>query len=251
MPAPLVPGALWFEMVPALERLPDGPLSQDDLLTEDFKLASEGRLSVYWIPFERLNPEATLVICGLTPGYGQLLEAFTAARDSIAEGQDLDHTIAHVERTGSFAGTMRTNLVQMLDELGLPQAMNIGSTLELFGEANELVHTTSALRYPVFVAGKNYSGGSPEVNRSALLSSYVHELLGPELAAVPGALIIPLGKATEACMRMLVAAGDLDEERCLLGFPHPSGGNGHRIRQFRENEEVLRTGIAEWKASYA
>jgi hypothetical protein len=50
---------------------------------------------------------------------------------------------------------------------------------------------------------------------------------------------------------MLVAAGDLDEERCLLGFPHPSGGNGHRIRQFRENEAVLRTGIAEWKASYA
>lgn len=252
MPDPLlVPGALWSEMVPALERLPAGPLSREDLLTEEFRLAGEGRLSVYWIPFERLNANARVLICGLTPGYGQMAEAFTAAREAVVAGKDVAETMDHVDRCASFAGTMRVNLVRMLDQLGLAHALDIPSTATFFESADELVHTTSALRYPVFVAGANYGGGNPEVRRSPLLCSYVSGTLRPELAAVPDALVIPLGKAAERCVRMVADAGELEVERCLFGFPHPSGGNGHRVRQFRENEPLLRTEIAEWRASYA
>lgn len=250
MPDPLlVPGALWDEMVPRVERLPRGQLGRQDLLAEDFRLAEDGSLSVFWIPFERLNRHARVVICGLTPGYGQMLEAFTAARDALAAGMDLAPTMNHIGRSASFAGTMRINLVRMLDHLGLAKALDIASAGTLFEDADELVHTTSALRYPVFVGGANY-GGNPQVRRTPLLRSYVIGTLGPELAAVSDALIIPLGKAAEGCIRLLTEAGDLDEERCLRGFPHPSGGNGHRVRQFQTNELTLRARVAEWRSSY-
>lgn len=226
-------------------------MGRQHLLTEDFKLAEERRLSVYWIPFERLNAQARIVICGLTPGYGQMLQAFTAAREALNAGLGLEETLAHVDRTGSFAGRMRNNLVAMLDELGMAAALDIPSTAALFADANHNLHTTSALRYPVFVDGKNYGGANPQVPQSALLRSYVTGTLGPELAAVPDALIIPLGKATESCVQMLVSAGQLDEERCLLGFPHPSGGNGHRVRQFRENNARLRQELDDWVDRYS
>ncbi len=247
----LVPGALWHDMLPALQqRLPPGPTDRENLLTEDFKLADEGRLSVYWIPFERLNVHARVVICGLTPGYGQMLEAFTAAREALSAGLGLDEILAHVDRKGSYAGTMRNNMVRMLDELGMAAALDIPSTSELFAEADQYVHTTSALRYPVFVEGRNYGGANPEVRQSALLRTYVTGTLGPELAVVPDALIIPLGKAAESCVQMLVSAEQLDVARCLLGFPHPSGGNGHRVRQFRENQARLRQELDNWADRY-
>ena len=31
----------------------------------------------------------------------------------------------------------------------------------------------------------------------------------------------------------------IKEEQCLLGFPHPSGANGHRKKQFEENKMKL------------
>lgn len=247
----LVPGALWYKMAPALQRLPPGPIGREHLLTQDFRLAGEDRLSVYWIPFERLNAKARVVICGLTPGYGQMLQAFTAAREALAAGYGLEATLAHVDRRGSFAGTMRRNLVNMLDELGMAAALGIPSTTALFAEADELVHTTSALRYPVFVDGKNYGGANPEVRQSAILRKYVTEMLGPELAAVPDALIIPLGKAASGCLRMLVLAERVDRTRCLLGFPHPSGGNGHRVRQFRETGVQLRRELDSWAKTHS
>ena len=166
-----------------------------DLLTADFQLAREGRLDVYWIPFERLNPTAKVVIVGLTPGYSQMETAFTAARDALRAGSSTAETLAYIDRSASFAGAMRTNMVKMLDTIGLADALGINSTFELFGSRDELVHTTSALRYPVFVNRRN-TGSNPAVPRSPLLRSYVRDLLAPEVTAVPDALVIPLGKAT-------------------------------------------------------
>ena len=38
----------------------------------------------------------------------------------------------------------------------------------------------------------------------------------------------------------------IKNEQCLLGFPHPSGANGHRKKQFNENKEKLSTVIEEY-----
>lgn len=52
-------------------------------------------------------------------------------------------------------------------------------------------------------------------------------------------LIIPLGKAVEEVLEFMIGEGIIKKEHCLLGFPHPSGANGHRKKQFDENKEIL------------
>ena len=119
----------------------------------------------------------------------------------------------------------------------------------LFDSYFPLLHTTSAIRYPVFVHGDrydNYTGHVPVLLRHPVLHDMVFDVLSPELAEVPGALIIPLGKAVEDCLSALIAAGTLSRERCLLGFPHPSGQNGHRKRQLELNLDMLKTKTATW-----
>lgn len=53
------------------------------------------------------------------------------------------------------------------------------------------------------------------------------------------ALIISLGKTVEEVLEFMISEGFIKKEQCLLGFPHPSGANGHRKKQFDENKEIL------------
>jgi hypothetical protein len=78
------PVPMWERMLPHLMRLPRGRLRSADALTDEFALASDGRVSVYWVPFERLNATARVAIVGLTPGHAQMEIAFSAARDALA-----------------------------------------------------------------------------------------------------------------------------------------------------------------------
>jgi len=248
----LCPGSQWAEMVGLLRALPDGELGRERLITKEFLLEEEGRLQVYWIPFERLNRAARIAIIGLTPGWYQMQKAFTAARDAFRGGMtDELLVLEYIGRQAGFAGSMRANMVNMLDVVGLPAALGVQTSAELFQQRDDLIHGTSALRYPVFFDGKNYGGANPRVARSAMLTRFVRERLTAELAAIPDALVLPLGRAVESCLRMLIATGQLDEVRCLFGFPHPSGANGHRAADFRRNEVKLRAAIARWSTEVA
>jgi hypothetical protein len=178
-------------------------------------------------------------------------KVFTAARDALHAGMaDELQVLDYIERQAGFAGSMRMNMVAMLDAIGLPATLGIQTSAHLFQQRDDLIHGTSALRYPVFIAGENY-GGNPHVDRSTMLTRFVHQLLAAELAAIPDALVLPLGKAVEGCLRMLIANNQLEEVRCLFGFPHPSGANGHRAVQFRRNEATLGTEIARWADEFS
>ena len=50
-------------------------------------------------------------------------------------------------------------------------------------------------------------------------------------------LIVPLGKAVEEVLEIMIGEGLIKREQCLLGFPHPSGANGHRKKQFEINKD--------------
>jgi hypothetical protein len=157
--------------------------------------------------------------------------------------------LAQVGQSAAFAGSMRTNMIRMLDSAGLADALGIGSSAELFGQHRDLVDATSALRYPVFVDDRNYGGTHPAVHRSELLRSYGLDLFASELLAVPDALIVPLGRAVEQCVRLLVSIGVVEEWRCLFGFPHPSGANAQRVRQFDANKTRMKNEIVAWSAT--
>ncbi|AUJ62602.1 hypothetical protein [Bacillus velezensis] len=47
----------------------------------------------------------------------------------------------------------------------------------------------------------------------------------------------------KAACRMLKKNGRMGHAVILEGFPHPSGANGHRFKQFHENQQLLREQI--------
>lgn len=134
---------------------------------------------------------------------------------------------------------MRTHLIQMLDELGLPSFLDFPDAAALFGEERQLLHTVSFIKYPVFANGKNYTGYHPPIQKSPFLMNYARKTLETDILPLERPLIIPLGKAVEDVLRIFIGAGKVEESQCLLGFPHPSGANGHRHRQLRERKEAL------------
>jgi uracil-DNA glycosylase len=225
-------------------RLPkDIPLSLQDLPAE-LELFSDGRISIYYAPVGFVNPRAKVAIVGLTPGWQQARFAYQAAIDAIRNGTSPVEAHRMRKPWVAFAGSMRRNLIRMLDELRLHEHLDIRSTADLFGTS--ALHATSALRFPVFCRGRNYSGSSPKPTKHPELLEMIDRILAPELATVSRALIIPLGLAVSECLSRLCNHGQLQEARCLFGFPHPSGANGHRTRQFEAAKRELRKTLRLW-----
>ncbi|SBO43399.1 uracil-DNA glycosylase family protein [Cyanobium sp. NIES-981] len=212
-------------------------------------LFDDGVISVMYAPFDHINPDARIMILGITPGLQQTRIAFETAILMRGENQQLIGM--EVKRRAAFAGAMRANLISMLDELRVAPLLGIESTADLFSSRIDLLHSTSALRYPVFKRGVNYSGHSPKLTQHPFLVAMLDQLLAPELAAVPKALIVPLGKAVESALRYLVSQGQLSRERCLYGFPHPSGANAHRRCTFESQKDKLSAAAMAWLGSCA
>ncbi|MGE7185511.1 uracil-DNA glycosylase family protein [Peribacillus sp. NPDC006672] len=209
--------------------------SEQFLLERDEKK----KLEIYYAPFEYVNERAKVVIVGITPGLHQMKKSYSTVIN--LEYIHSDEEILHeVKKNSSFEGSMRKNLIQMLDELELHIYLGISSTLDLFNEASHIVHTTSVLTYPVFYNGKNYNGTTPNILKTEFLKKNIMEGFATEIGAIDRPLIIPLGVNVSKVLNYLAGQDYLDSNNILLGFPHPSGGNGHRHKQFAENKEQMR-----------
>lgn len=221
-------------------------LEEETLKNEDFLLDRDEKkqLEIYYAPFDYINPDAKVVIAGITPGLYQMRQSFEAIRD-MKDATD-EEALRAVKQRGSFSGPIRKNLVTMLDDLELHHHLGIESSLDLFGSANHLVQNTAVLPYPVFYKGKNYNGSSPDMIRTELFRPYVEGIFAEEMAHLQSALILPMGVNVRRAVELLVERGLLDQERVVSGFPHPSGGNGHRHRIFAENRDTMKRHIAEY-----
>lgn len=123
-------------------------------------LQGPGGLETYYAPFDHIDRNAKVVICGITPGKKQALIALDEARRVLDAGARIEQALECAKQTASFAGAMRTNLCSMLDHIGLSGKLNMARSADMFGASSSVVHYTSALRYPVYKKGKNYSGDS-------------------------------------------------------------------------------------------
>lgn len=209
---------------------------KEDILTNKFLLYKENNLEIYYAPHnEIVNKFARIFIVGITPGWTQTKIAYTIANKYLQEGASDEEVKQAAKRSARFAGSMRTNLVLMLDELKLNEKLNIKSCACLFNESDNLLHTTSLIPYPVFCNKKNYTGSNPKISKSEVLYKYVKTYFYKEVSEVNHALIIPLGKSTSEILELMIEDGIIKKEQCLLGFPHPSGANGHRKIEFRNN----------------
>jgi hypothetical protein len=226
-----------------LARLP-AITSEADVLCPEFLLAEVGPLTVRYCPFDHVNLRAKVVVIGITPGLHQMFVSCCAAQQALADGLDGDDVLQRASRAGSFAGSMRKNLVVMLDGLGVQDALGIGSTSELFGSRSELLQSTSALIYPLFFKRRNYRG-SPNPVTFPLLRAFVQQVLTRELANFRRAHRA-LGRTVAAIVREAVGPESRVGRRCLFDFPHPSGANGHRTRQYKTHREAMTAQVAAW-----
>lgn len=194
-------------------------------------IGNEGKLAVYYSPFEWLNTKAKVVIVGITPGRVQANNALVEAKRCLQAGLSDNETLRLAKQTGAFSGKMRPNLVALLDSIKLNNWLQIGSCSELFSGKQELLQTASVLQFPVFLDDENYNG-TPDLLKSQLLKGLLTEHFGQMTKSLPDAVYIPLGPVPTKAMSWLANQGYLSNERVLAGLPHPSGANAERIAYF-------------------
>lgn len=239
--------SLFRTYIPYIRKLPgDRALSQNDLLIHHFRLYFKDGLEVYYAPLGHVRRKARIVLIGVTPGWSQMELSYRMARSLIERWRDHGRILSEIKRQIAFAGSMRRNLLRMLDELRLPECLSVESSEVIFEEKPNLIHATSALRYPIFYRGKNYSGHTPKILSREIHLMMVEKLLSQELRQVSTALIIPLGDASSKALEYLVECGVVDRRRCLFGFPHPSGANAHRVKEFANRKTGLRKKLKSW-----
>lgn len=221
--------------------LPKGTaLTKEDLQVDKLLMKCSGKLKMYYAPHnEYINPSAQVIIVGLTPGFTQMRIAIQEAIIGLKAGFSDEEVCRKAKEAARFAGSMRNTLIEMLNTLKLHQYLNLASCDALFQDHQTILHTTSLLRFPVFVETRNYSGNHPSLLSSSFLRETALLSLYEELEIMSHALIIPLGKTVESVLQLLVSEGKLNTKRCLWGFPHPSGANGHKYKQFANHQEHM------------
>ena len=214
--------------------------TKEEILTQDFLIDKDNTLEIYYTPHnEYINPNAKIFIVGITPGFQQMSTAISTARKGIEDGKNIEEIKYDCKVAGRFSGSLRKNIISMLDELNLNKFLNINSCEKLFKEKDYLLHTTSLIPYAVFSKGNNYTGHSPKLIKSKFLMEYVYENFIENIEKLDDVLIIPLGKAVEEVLDDLVNKNIIEKDQILSGFPHPSGANAHRLTQLRENKENM------------
>ena len=218
--------------------------TKEELIIPEFLIEEEKQVALYYATHnEYINPKAKIFIVGITPGFQQMNKSIATARKCIEEHIDIKEMAYICKREARFEGSLRKNIIAMLNELELPQKFQIEDAGELFNDRDDLLHTTSMIPFAAFVKGKNYSGHQPNLLKSKLLMKYVEAYFYPQVEMLKEALIVPLGKSVEEVILNLIDKGLIKEEQCLLGFPHPSGANAHRYEQFSTNKEQMKAKI--------
>jgi hypothetical protein len=220
----------------------ENELRSDITLGGKLLLGKEGRLEVSYAPFEHVGLTARVVLLGITPGRQQATNALLEARRQLISGADHAAALAAAKSFASFSGPLRSNLVAMLDFVGLNSWLGLQSCASLWQGDNDLVHFTSALRFPVFVDGQNYSG-QPGITSTPLLRRFLAECLSEEARMLSHAVWVPFGPQATLAADWLVERGCLRSPMILKGLPHPSGANSERIAYFLERKprELLST----------
>ncbi|WP_054741042.1 uracil-DNA glycosylase family protein [Cellulosilyticum ruminicola] len=221
--------------------------TKEELIVPEFCIEEEGNISIYYNTHnEYMNPNGKVFIVGITPGFAQMNTSIIAARKCIEEGVPLEEMPYICKKEARFSGTLRKNIIEMLDELNVQEALGICSTAELFGDRDDLLHTTSMLPFATFVKGKNYTGHTPDLMKNELLMDYVKAFFYPQVEMLKDAFIIPLGRCVENIVLECIQEGKLKESQCLLGFPHPSGANVNRKKQFEAEKQQMQEKIEQF-----
>lgn len=222
---------LFNRFAPIIQSLSVAELKGASTLFEKLALAEQGGMRVCYAPFEYVNRSARVVIVGITPGQTQMLNSLREAKRLLDRGLHGESVLKAAKSTGAFSGPMRANLTALLDAVGIQRLLGLSGSSDLFDSAAHLVQTTSVLRYPVFIKGKNYNG-APNMTKHPLLRENFMNYFAEDVALLPNAIFVPLGDKVAEALQFLARNGKLSKDRILDGLPHPSPLNGERIAYF-------------------
>lgn len=189
------------------------------------------KLDIAYAPFDHVNVGADVVIVGITPGKQQMEAALLAANRALASGATHAEALARAKVHASFVGPMRLNLVKMMDAVGINGWLGIETTASLWGKDSDRAHFTSAIRYPTFVNGENYSR-SPDMNDVPFLFDKSRKWLKEELELFPNAIFVPMGDMVSMVLERLGRELRIEPERVLTLMPHAAGSNNGPISRF-------------------
>jgi hypothetical protein len=227
---------LFPDYVEAIRELDLASVATPAAIPGRFLLAREGRVSMHYIPFEHVNPEARIVIVGIAPGFVQWKIAMAECQRQLAAGAPQAEVLRAARLAGAFSGAIRPNFVALLDAIGIDRWLGIDSCATLFDRDAHLVQISAILRHPVFVDGRNYSG-TPGMAKLPFLREAVLRYFAHEAAQLPDALYIPMGGSVAEGLDWLAREGVIRRDRILHGLPHPSGANAERVAYFLGRKE--------------
>lgn len=230
----------------AIRALPPGDLTPAHITTEQFRLFGTWDLATYYAPLDYVEPGARVILVATAPPLAYAVAAHMAARDGLSAGLAREEAWHRAALAARPSGTFRTNLVHMLDGLGLATALGVPTLRTELDGGSGRVHFTYCVRYPVLVNDLDYAGRRPRLLRYAPLRRFVDEVLASELAELPQAIVIPVGRVAGEAVASLIETGRIELARCLLGVPNPSGANGHREEDYERSREELMLQLAAW-----
>jgi hypothetical protein len=219
------------QFAPIIKSLSHSDLRDGQVLRSRLRIAAQADVEVCYAPLEYVNPRAKVVIVGITPGLTQMVNSVVKLRTQLDAGMDRASCLRSAKTTGAFSGAMRPNLIDLLDAVGLQSVLRISTCASLFGDAADLVQTTSVLRNPVFLRGGNYNG-TPSMLKTPLLRAQLLDHFGQDVRHWNDAIFVPLGDRPAEALGFLTDEGLLARAQILDGLPHPSGAIGERIAYF-------------------
>lgn len=231
----------WGTYAPRLRRAALSELSIESALESEFALYSDEQVGLFYAPFDYLEAGAKIAIVGVTPGPTQAFAAIRCALEGMQAGHDDRRIQAAVKHAASFKG-MRRDLVKWFDAVGLAELLS--------AELQRAVLTGCARRGPHYVrralpdirALQRWLAKLERIRRQRARPSRSEgddsQDPRPGTASAADAIIVPLGKASDA-VEYLCKRGELDASRCVLGFPHPSPASARRHELFAARRRSL------------
>lgn len=125
---------------------------KNELLIDDLLIEKSGNIEIYYAPHnDYLNSKAKIFIVGITPGFQQMSTAISTARKELELETNIEEIQYKCKVAGRFSGSLRKNIISMLDYIKLNEVLSINSCTDLFEDKDYLLHTVSLVPYPVFV----------------------------------------------------------------------------------------------------
>lgn len=178
--------------------------------------------------FDYTNPNAEVVIVGITPGNNQLLGS--------REGK----TLKEIKRENAFGGNMRPNLIAMLDHIGVNRLLGIESCCSFWGDDFDRVEMTSLLKDATFVVKKNgekdmFKNCPAIISDETLCKRFRDGFVEDCRHYSKARLYVACGAGVYGILLQLQKEGIIQVP--VAGIVHPSGSNSGRIATFLGRRE--------------